>query len=337
MTFVLRIFFMGLIAFVPSRDGKELTVLLVETRPGYVASDGSLIPPHQPMLLARAAKCWGHCGIGNFTHAGFFFAKVGEAGANRLLSAALSHGAAWELDGSDLSIVDAQPSRAALSLQTEDSAERKAFGWIADLGQIIPSTGTVDPDVLACRPQKGLVTSRLRLKSGKVWTYRFIHLADKVLPVKFRTLQGTDEKEGFSRPIADWVAAEIEISGDSVEIVENRFGCGEIRTIRLAPENGLVELALMNIPPPPPQSFDGSHREHEPAAHFEMYYDLAQTPPPSDRRPVPHVPAQQSSLPPEPEKRIPSKLLDALTLGDPKGFYERILCPPARLSDGAIP
>ena len=342
MTFVLRIFFIGLIAFVPSRDGKELTVLLVETHPGHKTSDGTLIAPHQPMLLARAAKCWGHCGITDPDLAGYFFQKDQQgqeespAHANRRLESALSSGAAWKLDGSDLTLVDAQPSRAALRLQTGKAAEPTNFNRIADLGQIVPAAGTADPDLLACRPQKGLIAGRLRLRTGKVWTYRLLRVDGEVLPFEFKTLKGEDEKTVSSQqPIADWVAAEVEISGDSVEIVENHFGCEEIRTIRLAPENGLVELALMNIPPPPPEDSGGSHPAQESATHFEMYYDLAREQLPPDRRPVPYAVHQPLSPSSGPEPR--SILLERLKLGDPKGFYERILCPPALLSEGVSP
>lgn len=339
MTFKLLIYFMGLIAFVPSRDGKELTVLLVETRPGHVATDGSLIAPHHPMLLARAADCWGHCGILDPTLAGFFFTRDGTARANEFLSAALGKkGAAWRLDGSDLSIPDARPetSRKALTLQNGDTDPTTDFSAIADLGRFVPSAGIVDPDLLARQPPRKLIAARLRLQSGKVWTYRHIG------PCVFKTLQGKGgggENAAPSRMLADWVAAELEISDGTVEIVDTRFGGKEIRTIRLAPQDGLVELAVMNIPPPPVQQSDNSsHAAHAPAAHFERYYDLARNPPPPDQRPVPHAATDQGpALPSGQEKRPPSKLIDAIKLGDPKGFYERILCPPAQLSAGDGP
>jgi hypothetical protein len=326
--FILRIFFMGLIAFVPSRDGKELTVLLVETRPGHIASDGSLIVPHQPMLLARAADCWGHCGIRDAGIAGFFFPQDSSTHANQLLSAALGDGAAWTLDGSDLSILDAERDPAR-----EVSDKTMDFSSIADLGGIVPSAGIADPELLASRPPKRLIVARLRLRSGKVWTYRLVQ------PCDFKILSHTgDSGDGDAaspRPLADWVAAEFEISDDTVEIVENRFGGQEPRTIRLAPQDGLVELTLMNIPPPPAQqSGDESHQEHQPAAHFEMYYDLALTPPSPKQRPVPHIADQNPS---SQKQAVRSGLIEALKLDDPKGFYERILCPVVRLSEGESP
>lgn len=347
MTFILRIFFMGLIAFVPSRDGKELTVLLVETRPGHIAADGSMIAPHHSMLLARAGQCWGHCGIDEQVVPRLLFPKDDDPAARRYLSAALDHGAAWSLDGSDLSIVDAgsQKSSASLSLQgrprqpgaplalskTPDG-DTMDFDYVADLGRIIPSAAAVDPDVLARLPQRRLITARLRLRSGKVWTYRLVHVDDKVHSFDFKALRGDGAKVGYSQALADWVVAEIEVSGQEVEIVENHFASGEIRTIRLAPQDGLVELAVMNIPDPPsPRPEESFPEHHEVDQHFELYYKLAQTPPPPCQWPVPHVGPEVQSVEGQ-EKARSSGLLEGLKLGDPKGFYERIMCPVGQLS-----
>jgi hypothetical protein len=343
MSFILRVFFMGLIAFVPSRDGKELTVLLVETSQGYTASNGDRIAPHNPLLLARAGKCCGHCGPGDAAIARVLFPGDSPATAVDSLSAALLDGAAWRLNGSDLSIVQKdngwQDPPSSLKIQRnlpkdrglpKTSDERMDFDWVANLGRIKPAAGAVDPDVLACRPQKGLIVARLRLRSGTVWTYRLVRVGDKVLPLEFKTLRGV--KADYSQALADWVVAEIQVSGDEVEVVEHRFGREEGRAIRLAPQDGLVELAVMNIPPPPAQQPGaGAHQEHEPATHFEMYYNLARTSIPKGERPVPRVAASSGVPGTSPEPR--SKLLDALKLGDPKGFYDRILCPVAQLSE----
>lgn len=332
MTFTLKIFFMGLIAFVPSQDEKELTVLLVETRPGHVASDGSLIAPHHPMLLARAERCWGHCGIDERIDPGLLFPKDSATDARKYLAAALGNGAAWTLDGSDLSIVDAGPRRSGESLTMD-------LDDVAHLGRIVPSAGVVDSDTLARLPQRKLITGRLRLRSGNVWTWRLVHVADKVRSFDFKSLRPEGAKAGYSQPIADWVAAEIELSGDEVEIVETRFASEEIRTIRLAPQDGLVELAVMNIPDPPSAgSEEAVHEHHEVDRHFELYYRLAETPPPPWQFPVPHVgPAVETPETGSQKARSSSGLLAGLKLDGPKGYYERIMCPVGQLSEGGAP
>ena len=55
MSFILKLFFTGLMAFVPSEDGKEMTVLLLNVNHNYQSSDGSSLPHHKPLLIARAA------------------------------------------------------------------------------------------------------------------------------------------------------------------------------------------------------------------------------------------------------------------------------------------
>lgn len=349
MTFVLRIFFMGLIAFVPSRDGKELTVLLVDARQGYDASDGSTVPPHKPMLLARAGDCQGHCGAESSE-----IARVLFPGANPddSLANALNHGAAWHLDGSDLTILAKNADRLASStpLHIElrrrngksvpgNPDERKDFSWVADLGRIHPP-GTVHPDALALRPQKGLVVARLRLESGTVWTYRLVSVDGKVPSLSFKTLQGGGAAVDYSQPLADWVVAEIRIPGNAVKIVENRFAGGEGRAIDLAPHNGVVELAVMNIPKPAPrpETPEESHRAHEPGKHFEIYYKLTSGDGPRNPRPVPHLAGgKEVSARDVHRQESRSELLDALGLSGEKGFYDRILCPVVQLSEGGQP
>lgn len=349
MTFILRIFFMGLIAFVPSRDGKELTVLLVDARQGFVASDGSTVPSHLPMLLARAADCQGHCGIESSEIARALFPG---ANPDDSLKDALDQGAAWHLDGSDLTFLPKNADRLASSapLHIElrrrngksvpgNSDERKDFSWVADMRRIQPP-GTVDPDALMLRPQKGLVVARLRLQSGTVWTYRLVNMNGKVPSLSFQTLQGGRADVDYSQPLADWVVAEIRIPGNAVKIVENRFGGGQGRAVDLAPHNGVVELAVMNIPKPAPRRDvpDESHRDHEPGKHFEIYYKLASGTGSQDQRPVPHVATGGDiSSPAVHRQESRSELLDALGLSGEKGFYDRILCPVVQLSEGGQP
>lgn len=346
MTFILRIFFMGLIAFVPSQDGKELTVLLVDARQGYVASDGSVIPPHMPMLLARAGDCKGHCGAEGSAIARILFSG---ASPDASLASALNNGAAWQLNGSDLTILpkDAEQKASSAPLRIELSRrngksvpgnpdERKDFSWVADLRRIDPP-GTIHPDMLALRPQKGLVVARLRLHSGTIWTYRLVSVDGKVPPLGFKTLQADRVTIDYSQALADWVAAEIEIPGNAVKVVENRFGDGQSRTMDLTPHNGLVELAVMNIPKPSarPDLEGESHRAHEPGKHFEIYYDLAATGSSKNQRPVPHITTSGDvNSPAVHRQETRSELLEALGLSGDKGFYDRILCPVVQLSDG---
>lgn len=345
MSFVVRIFFIGLIAFVPSRDGKELAVLLLDAREGYAVSDGTRIEPHQPLLLARAGKCEGGCesdaGI-----APMLFPKAAAAPADQALALAVEGGTAWRLDGVDLSILAGPHGRgrsSPLKIHREATradagqrglvpgtpAEWKDFRWVADLGRIDPSAGTVDPDVLAAAPQKGLIAARLRLGAGEVSTYRLVRVEDAVPALDFKTLRG-GPAAGYSQALADWVVAEIQVTGDAVEVAETRFGGGKGRTARLAPRDGVVEIALMNAPQ---AHSEGHHHAGEPGKHFEMFYELADRRPPNRLRPVPHVgsvPLSNLSIHSIDRDEPHSALLEGLGLDPGRGVYDPVICPVAQ-------
>ena len=61
MEFILRIFFSGLMALIPSEDGTELTVLLLNVEHAHHVSDGTTLAQHKPLLVARAGNCTGQC------------------------------------------------------------------------------------------------------------------------------------------------------------------------------------------------------------------------------------------------------------------------------------
>src|ERR1043165_8271426 len=102
--FVLRIFFSGLIAFVPNSDGTQMNVILANTPHEYTLADGTALPHHYPILLARAASCEGTCLTDQADIASFLFANKTASQAETLLNHALQGGGAWALSGSDLSL-----------------------------------------------------------------------------------------------------------------------------------------------------------------------------------------------------------------------------------------
>jgi hypothetical protein len=190
MSFVLRIFFSGLIAFVPSPDGKELTVLLLNGGHPYTLSDGARLEHHRPLLLARAAHCEGSCGTTDAEIAHYLFPDPSEERAGHSLQQALLGGGAWQLDGIELSIkpsgADAKTSPSDLELRQtvqldkngrpglipKTSQEREDFRWVPDLTTIDPSIGGLNPVVLSLHPPTDLIAARLTLTHGKVFTYR---------------------------------------------------------------------------------------------------------------------------------------------------------------------
>ena len=215
------------------------------------------------------------------------------------------------------------------------SGEREDFGWVADMKQIAPSGYAFNTDLLDS-PPPGLVAARLRLRSGKVFTYSVARIGSNVTPVHFQRLDGTGAVSPYSQAIATWVGAEIEISGQDVEIVEEKFDGGTGRSMTLSPDaNGKVEVAVLNLPPfvPPSAPFVGTP---DPGKHFEMYYEVAQTPPAQPARLVPKAGAAPDA--PEysavewsavhPQTALWSDLLNGLRMNIGRSMYEAVLCPP---------
>jgi hypothetical protein len=333
MSFILRIFFSGLIAFVPGAKGKELTILLLNTPHGYHTSDGAPMAHHQPLLLARAAKCSGTCPR-DADVAQFLFADAPQMQASAALGNALDGGAAWQLSGADIRFGPASRARTPLLLHRDaksasiprTSQEREGFEWVADFTKIDPAAGGLNPSMLK-NPPPGLIAGRIHLRNGKVTTYRLVDVDGKVQPIHFKPLQDGAEV-AYSQAVASWVMAEVEVSGDSIDIVDSGFGRRAARTMTLTPRDGVVELAVLNLPPfqpPAPGQIAGQFGKH-----FELYYELAKTPPAKGARPVPQAGTRDN----EPQgdwtalhaQSRPSDLLEHLRFGD-RGPYDQTLCP----------
>ena len=345
-SFILKLFFTGLMAFVPSQDGKEVTVLLLNVHHDYQSSDGTALAHHKPLLIARAGDCSGQCPKRDADIAQFIYADKSESEALDSLEAAVAGGGAWELANSELSLQKGNPNDADLpalnivqnvrsGIIPTTSAEREDFGWVADMQQIAPSGYAFNSDLLDS-PPPGLVAARLHLRSGKVFTYRVARIGNNVTPVHFERLDGTGGASPYSQAIASWAGAEIEISGENVEIVEQKFDGGTGRSMTLSPAgDGKVEVAVLNLPAfvPPSTPFAGTP---DPGKHFEMYYEVAQTPPAQSARLVPKAGAapgaseyaevEWSSI--HSQTALWSDLLNAIRLNIGRTAYEEVLCPP---------
>jgi hypothetical protein len=351
LSFLLRILFSGLIAVIPSEDGHELTVLLLNVEQGHHLSDGSKLTKHKPLLIARAESCSGNCPTDDCATAQAIYRdKSCTAAIASLLEATGNGGGAWQLSGSELSVVKGSPTAPelpALSFTTgvrgtvngnlqlipTDTGEREDFSWVSDLDQICPSC-EIDAAVLGDDPPPGLIAARLRLRSGNVFTWSVGRLGGDVKPVYFKRLDGTGSTSSYTQAVTSWLAAEIEISGSDVQIVEEKFDESTGRSMTLSPDsNGLVEVAVLNMPPyVPPASAD--NEAPQVGKHFEHYYDLFDTPPASESRLVPRVGAANGASFPEvtwqsvhPTQDVSSTLLTKLRLDVGRGPYDRVICP----------
>lgn len=354
MSFILRILFSGLIAFIPSEDGQEVTVLLLNVDHNYHMSDGTALVHHKPLLLARAGDCSGDCPTRDADVAQFLFADQTLAVAQDSLEAAVSGGGAWELSGSELSVRKTNTSDPDLpSLVIRDgvrgtvngspeiipttATEREDFTWIAALNQVCPDC-TLNPDILGSTPPTGLIAARLRLRNGTVYTRSVARIGSNVTPVHFKRLDGTGSDSSYTQAVATWVAGDLEISASSVEIVEEKFNSDPGRTMTLTPDsNGLVEVAVLNLPPfvPPASS---SNDAPQVGKHFEIYYDLTENPPSSAARLVPIAGAAAGAASYSavdwhdihPATALWSDLLNGIRMENGRDLYDRVLCPPVR-------
>lgn len=353
MDFMLRILFSGLIAFVPSEDKTEVTVLLLNVDHAHHTSNGYALPPHKPLLIARAGACTGQCPKRDEDVAKFIYSdKSLSLALDSLETAVGTGGGAWVLSGSDLSLRKGStndPDLPALSFQggratvngvplsiPTTSTERQDYSWIADLKQLCASGCTLDPAVLASQPPAGLVAARFKLRTGKMFTYSVARIGSDVTPVNFKRLDGTGNASSYSQAVASWVGADIAFSGDSIEIVEAKFNGNPGRSMTLEPDtNGKIEIAVLNLPPfVPPAS--ASNNAPAVGSHFEAFYDLGQNPPAKEARLVPR-PGAASGAPSYPQvdwqlihptTSVYSELLNQLRLDVGRSVYDRTLCPP---------
>lgn len=347
MSFIVKILFSGLMAFVPNQDGSELTVLLLNVPHAYHTSDGASMDHHNPVVLARAGDCSGDCPQEQAL-ANVLFPDLSETAALDALESALSDGAGWQLSGSDISVRKATSNAANLPALTivdnvrgtvngqpqpipTSSAAREDYSWLGDMGSIC-SGCTLDADVLGNNPPAGLIAARFRIRNGRVATHSVIRLGNNVAPVNFKRLDGTGSTSSYAQALASWVVTEIEVTGDAIEIVEEEFDGTPARSMTLSPDaNGKVELAVLNLPSfEPPAS--SNNDAPQVGKHFELFYELAENPPAEEARLVPRA-ADPASFPEvswslvHPSSSIGSALLSGLRLEIGRGPYDRLMCP----------
>ncbi|MDQ3279789.1 MAG: hypothetical protein M3Q69_00080 [Acidobacteriota bacterium] len=332
---ILRIFFSGLIAFIPSQDGKEMTVLLLNEPHAHHMT--AAVPEHKAMMLVRAKSCEGACSQSDNEISTFLYPDAASpAAAAESLSKAVQKGAIWQLAGSELAL---DIPKSGLKLKRVSSAdgksvpdtvaERRDFRWVANLKDIDPSIGPLNPALFTADPPADLVVARLTLKSGEVSTHSMIRIGDDVAPLDFRSVAGSGPR--YVRAAASWVQAEIRVPGNTLHVEEQSFGGEKKRALDLTPINGVIEMAVLNVTRPilpdrtaPPQ----------PGLHFERYWDLAQRPPAAERRPVPQPPnesdARRNWRTLHADDKRSSALLNGIFFRDGRTTYDQILCPMSR-------
>jgi len=340
-------------AFIPNENGTEVTVLLLNSD-HYHTSDGSAMQAHKPIVFARAGGCSGACVDDDTAIAGFTFRDLAASAALDSLAYALGNGngSAWVISGSDIAVQKSSGAANLPALKILDdvrgtvngqpeiipttSASRRDFSWIPAMQQLCSSGCTIDSALFDTVPP-GIVAARFKIDSGDLYTWSIARLGSDVTPVQFKRLDGTGSTSSYVQAITSWMALDVEVTGDSIDFVETKHDGSTGRTMTLSPdENGKVEVAVVNLPPfvPPASSNNDAPQVGK---HFEMYYDLLETPPAREARLVPRAGAPSGTTVPQvswtsvhPSGAVTSELLSRLRLEPGRSLYDRVLCPPVK-------
>ncbi len=361
MDFILRIYFIGLIAFVPDSDGQRMTALLVDARHSYIASDGEQVPEHYPMLFARAQNCSGNCHEQDTFLADTVFPSTLSAGERLTnLQDAVIGGGGWKLDLSQLRIV--LPGASQMSLTPfqlvgdgdtvagpgrplpSSSTPRDDFDYVADLREIVGESLVVDSTLLDA-PEKGRTVALMKLAAGDVTAQRLSGFKDEIVEFRFATAEELKNGLDLSMPLAalaDRVMVEIKISGDRVRLEDRNSTTSTVRTMELTPQAGsnVIEVVIVNLPKHGFQ-FEGSHLGHPTTPgqifidhHFELFYELAECVPPRNRRPVPGYLNDLRTERPNDPSQDSSTFLGALGLAPSRGVWSQPTCVVVQLPRG---
>lgn len=350
-TFVLRILFTGLMAFIPNENGTEVTVLLLNSD-HYHTSDSAAMPAHKSFVLARAGNCSGTCVDDDTNIAYDMFRDLSPSARLDSLAYALGNGSAWVISGSDIAVQKSSGAANLPALQIRNdvrgtingqpeiipttSASRQDYSWIPALKELCGSGCTFDSDLFDTVPP-GIVAARFKIDSGDLYTYSIARLGSDVTPVQFKRLDGTGNTSSYVQAITSWIGLDIEVTGTSIDFVETKHDGSTGRAMTLSPDaSGNVEVAVLNLPPfvPPASS---NNEAPQVGKHFEIYYDLLETPPARETRLVPRAGAPSGTTVPQvtwssihPSSAVSSELLSRLRMEPGRSLYDRVLCPPVK-------
>lgn len=354
MMFTLRIYFLGLIAFVPNQEGDRMTALIVNVRDAYYATDGTRFPPHFPALLAPAGRCQGECSQDLQDVANHLFDRGTRPSATeslRQLQSFLGGGGAWAVDGEEITIelpADTRETRSGLKLvldrrpvakgpglspvplpNTQDQGED--FSWVAEIDQILPEAAQIDPDCLGDN-KKGLIAGRMRLTTGTAKTYRLVYFNELLPRFSFQPLVPGPKPADYSQGLAEIVAVDIPVSGCEVTLTAKKIGSCETRSMKLSPgdcsSSPVMEIALVNLPDDVFRPRGEQAHAHESTSnmgtHFELFYELADRRPSWRQRVVPKAGAEGVN----PDLIDPAHSGFMNNLGLPRtGGYSGPICP----------
>jgi len=294
-----RLILYGLIAFAPNSNDSPTTInaLLVDARGPQYASDGCKIPPHMPVLFAAADSC---------TVDGLACTVSEQVEKPR--KPAIS--GAWLLDRESLSVevvpageaharklIAVQGQKVASSLPANPT-ESSLLHWIPQMRSLLKTTAAKGPSLAKdCLhgAQNCPIVARLAIDDGRVTS---CHLSEeiteeKVYPFAFKPI-GTSAKAVLTQAMSDAVMVSFQVSaGSEVQIVSLDLEKKEPKrkVVLKAGEEPTIDIWVTNVPSQAHQAMEDPtchNSSNYIDRHFQLYYNLLDTPIPFSKRAVPH-------------------------------------------------
>jgi len=318
--FTLELVLAGLIALVPSQDGTKLTILLVESRSEFTASDGTKIPPHRPLLtyscddrpngvctasesmpanLALLAKTWGRTPFPSSTNTGVLPLE----GVEISLGGDFSVDPGFRMVTQDRLRFDFDGSPKHTIPQTGESRD---VSWIADMRRVSPTVAKANAACVNDQvPPTDRVVARGSFLNGELSVKKLLFGGDASFG--FLPLQATGglprAECSCGQALADRTALALNVKGCSASIIIKQFGqASELYHIDLSPKDcdtnpntkvtvylsNRMECAQWDLSTDPPTCLDEhAQPDHDKGQHFEIYYKISDPVPSLTKRPVP--------------------------------------------------
>lgn len=266
VTFFLRVFFHGLVAFVPMDD--DAVVLLGKAH------------GHTPSIIVE--ECVGSCAA--------FTAVQSDDG--RIFRVALLEG--YDIEIAPFTLDDLGPSPllrvpvkgAHLPL---DSKDARSLMWLPEMSRILDSNQDSQihscylKDPGGCRHDRASLAGRMYVRSGTLRTCQLVQSTDldDVYSFEFKGyILGPDRHEQALTEIVD-LTLDRTITADSVTLLLKNFAGKEVATVKLKPVECAggpkgtmcVDIFIGNVPPRDDKD------PHRVGHHFVHHYDLLQDKP----------------------------------------------------------
>ncbi|HEX7184966.1 MAG TPA: hypothetical protein VF756_24275 [Thermoanaerobaculia bacterium] len=325
MTFTLRLFIMGLVTFLPSDDGRIMTILLQNATDHIFASDGSEIHSHLPVLvferrnvrvrqdhwrrsLLSPFDIWKLLGLDRLEVIESRRLRVQARGTGPDCSSKdvrdrdiLCAVRVWDLRGEKITVENGGASpRGPEKLSgrrngpfglpaalPENRQEGLDFSWVPAMPRISDRSADLERDILT-RPSERFLKAYLELDQGLFQTFSLVDTCGFVRAFRFKPA-----RKAIPRPVllqqavADIVLVEIPVAGCSITISTSDFQGRPTGRVRLGPRfcSG------------PPRQVDvllgnlSTEFGNDPdriVQHFERYYEIAERRWGRTRRPSPY-------------------------------------------------